>query len=246
MTIYTVFPNAPITEALIDIRVELPERITLQDLEAFHNIVKARFPDKKERISYKADFKVSPKGSTVEVPPSKPDGYLFHSSAENKIVQARLDGFTFNKLKPYENWDIFRTEARQLWDEYFKIANPVKITRIALRYINRIEIPLPFKTFKEYVLTIPEIAPTLPQDLAQFFMQLSIPNRDIEATAVINQTMEMPANQRLPLIFDIDVFREVTYSDNREEMWGEFEKLRKYKNALFFESITDKTKELFK
>jgi len=246
VTSYTVFPHAPITEALLDIRAELPERVTLQDLETFHVNLKDRFPDKQQRMSYRADFKLSPEGSSVDAPPSKPDGFLFHSPIEKKIVQARLDGFTFNKLKPYESWEVFRLEARQLWNEYFKIAHPVKVTRIALRYINRIEIPLPFKTFKEYVLTTPDIAPALPQGLAQFFMQLVIPNQDTEATAVINQTMETPTDQRLPLIFDIDVFREVVYVDNKEEMWAEIEKLRKFKNDIFFNSITEKTMELFK
>jgi len=29
-------------------------------------------------------------------------------------------------------------------------------------------------------------------------------------------------------------------------MWKEFEKLRKFKNDIFFNSITEKTKELFR
>lgn len=244
---YTVFPNAPITEALLDIRVVLPEGITLAKLETFQDLVKERFPEKQERIFIKAGFKLSREG--IETSPSSggPDGYLFRSSVEKKIVQARLDGFTFNKLKPYENWEVFSSEARELWDLYFQLTSPIKITRIALRYINRIEIPLPMKDFKEYILTVPEIAPKLPQGLANFFMRLEIPNPDIEAIAIITQTMEnLTEDQRLPLIFDIDVFQNKTYSDNKTEMWEEFEKLRLFKNDLFFNSITKKTEELFK
>lgn len=244
---YTVFPNAPITEALLDIRVELPEDVTLARLEVFHDFVKDNFPEKQERISFTSGFKLSQEGPQPLSTSGGPDGYLFRSPTVGKIVQARLDGFTFNKLKPYENWKVFRSEARELWNQYFQITDPIKITRIALRYINKIEIPLPIKDLKEYILTTPEIAPKLPQGLAYFFMRLDIPNPDTGATAIITQTMENPTeNQRLPLIFDIDVFQNTTYIGNKTEIWEEFEKLRSFKNDLFFNSITEKAKELFK
>lgn len=242
-----MFPNAPITEALLDIRVQLPPEIDLDKLKTFHESIKERFPQKQERISIQASFKFSPEGSASLPPSSKPDGYLFRSTTENKVVQARLDGFTFNKLKPYQTWESFRTEAHELWDLYLKIANPIKVVRIALRYINRIEIPLPMNEFKDYILTVPEIAPNIPQALSQFFMNLVITKPEIEATAIINQTMENPTPaQRLPYIFDIEVWKETFYEGDKKEMWDEFEKLKKFENDIFFNSITDKTKELFK
>jgi len=188
----TVFPNAPITEALLDIQVKLPKDVNLELLETFHDQgdVKEIYPEKSPRELYKASVKLSAKGSASLLPTTGgPDGYFFQTSNKEKVVQARLDGYTFNKLKPYESWEAFRSEARDLWDIYSQITNPVKITRIALRYINRIEIPLPMKDFKEYILTAPEIAPKLPQALANFFMRLDIPNPDIQANALITLTM---------------------------------------------------------
>ena len=227
MNEYTVFLNAPITEAILDIRVQLPEGIDLDKLKTFHEPIKERFPQKQERIFMQAGFKFSPEGPATLPPSSKPDGYLFRSMTENKVVQARLDGFTFNKLKPYEKWELFRDEGRALWDSYCNIAKPIKVIRIALRYINRIELPLSIKDFKEYILTTPEIAPKLPQGLAHFFMQLVIPNHEIGATATITQTIENPlpaATHKFPYIFDIDVWKETLYEGNKQEMWDEFEK----------------------
>ena len=103
------------------------------------------------------------------------------------------------------------------------------------------------KDFKDYILTVPEIAPNVPQALAHFFMRLVIPNPEIQATAVIVETMETPIdNQRLSLILDIDVWRETVYENNQPEMWDDFERLRVFKNNIFFNSITEKTKELFR
>lgn len=248
MNEYTVFPNAPITEALLDIRVQLPEEVDIKKLETFHDSIKKRFPEKKQRRSVAVKIPILPESASSTLPVAGgPDGYLFRSPNENKIVQARLDGFTFNKLKPYENWKTFCSEANIFWDMYLKKFNPKKITRIALRYINRIEVSLPIKDFKEYILTNPEVAPKLPQSLSHFFMQIIMPKPEIEANAIITQTMDKPTeSQRLPLILDIDVFKEAVYVDNKEKIWKDFENLRVFKNEIFFNSITEKTKELFK
>jgi uncharacterized protein (TIGR04255 family) len=196
---YTIFPNAPIVEAILDIRVELPKDATLDTLEMFYDTIKMRYPEKQHRTVFSAGIRFDRNGASVEKPEASQAGYLFRSPVE-KVVQSRLNGFSFNKLKPYSDWNAFRSEGRELWEIYVKIAKPLKITRIALRYINRIEIPLPLKDFKEYILTVPEVAPELPQALAHFFMRLVIPKPDIEAVAVINQTMEAPepGGQRLP------------------------------------------------
>jgi uncharacterized protein (TIGR04255 family) len=246
---YPVFPNAPITEALLDIRVQLPEDITLQTLETFNYPIKESFSDKQLKVSYQAEIKFSPKGvdSEISSPSGRPEGYLFRSASENKIVQARLDGFTFNKLKPYENWEKLKSEARNLWGLYLKLARPIKITRIALRYINRIEIPLPMEEFKDYILTVPDSPSDLPLKVDHFFMSINCFNDVIQAKAVVNETIEaITADNKLPLIFDIDVYRATNYEGNSDEIWEEFAKLRAFKNDIFFKSITKKTQELFK
>lgn len=247
MSDYTVFPNAPITEAVIDIKTQLPEETDLKRLESFHDHIKERFPEKQEQRFIKAGFKLSQKDTPITLPTKTgTQGYLFRSLKEKKVVQSKIDGFAFNKLKPYENWESFRSEGRELWELYSETVNPIKVIRIGLRYINRIEVPLPFNDFSDYLFTNPQIAPNLPQAVSHFFMRLEVPNPDIEATAIITQTMDKPTTaQRLPLILDIDVFRITEYLGKAEDMWEAFEKLRDFKNDIFFNSVTEKAKELF-
>ena len=244
---YPTFPNAPIVEAILDIQVDLPEGVTLEQVDSFQQHVKERFPEREERSKGEALLKFSEQGPSLEAASSNLIGYLYRSKSTGKIAQARLDGFTFNKLKPYEDWDAIRSESQELWDIYRGIVRPLRIKRIALRYINRIELPLPFKDFKDYILTIPEIAPVLPQALEHFLMRLVIPNPEIGATAVINEVMEdQTEQQRLPLILDIDVFKITSYQEDSNAIWEDFERLRSFKNEIFFNSITEKTKELFR
>jgi uncharacterized protein (TIGR04255 family) len=107
---------------------------------------------------------------------------------------------------------------------------------------------LPFGDFKEYILTTPEIASGIPQGLAQFFMQLVIPNADKQATAVVTETIEKTDDKSkvLPLIFDIDVSRNIILESKSDEIWNIMDNLRNFKNKIFMNSLTEKTKELFK
>ncbi len=242
------FLNPPIVEALIDIRVELPAEINLETIAQFHQKVKDQFPDKQNRMCWKSDFQLKP-GTVPEVSTLSegPDGYLFYPPDKSKIVQARLDGFTFNKLRPYQKWGLFRDEAKKLWEHYLEIAKPQQITRLAVRYINRIELPFPFGQLREYILTGLEIAPDLPQGMSQFLMQMVIPNAG--AQAVITETIEPPIVKNnvevLPLIFDIDVIKNIILSPTDPNLWANFEELRKFKNEIFLKSLTEKTKALF-
>lgn len=237
--------KAPITEALLDIKVKLPPEIDLARLSTFQDAIREHYPTRRERSSWEALFQIKPGEAPEAIPPRvRVDGYLFLSKDGRQIVQARLDGFTFNRLKPYDKWESFRDEATQHWKRYRQIAAPEVVSRVALRYINRLEIPLPMKDFREYILTTPEIAPKLPQGLAGFFMRLVIPDQKSNSVAIVTQTMEDLQEQVLPLIFDIDVFREAAFDVNGDEMWKALEELRNYKNEIFFNSITPRTREL--
>lgn len=244
------FPNAPITEAVLDIRVEKVGKIDLSALLDFHSPIKDLFPNKQERRKFESgvQFKIGTLPQFSASSSSVVEGYLFKNMDGNKIVQATISGFSFNKLKPYDNWESFRDEAKSLWEEYKKIVKPDKITRLALRYINVINIPLPLRKFQDYFLTFPDIAKGIPQSISNYFMKLEIPNPDISAHSIVIQAFNRVDEKAkvLPLIFDIDVFRAIELDANAQEIWKIMEDLRHFKNNIFLKSLTRRTKELFK
>ena len=165
--------------------------------------------------------------------------------------QVRPGGFTFSRLAPYQSWEPFRDEARRLWEITRTVVKPGTYTRVALRYVNRLELPLPFSDFKEYLLTVPEVAPTLPQALSTFFMQLQIPQVDIQAMLILNQQLLPQVLQGTqpvvaPVLLDIDLFKEIDLPQNEEGMWNLLETLHFKKNATFEGCITDKTRALIR
>ncbi len=243
---WPILPRAPITEALIDIRVQLPADVGIETFAQLHDDVREGYPTRDERRSAQAAFHVDPnQGVQMDTTPPNIDGYIFRSDDGTQVFQARLDGFTFSRLHPYESWQQLRDEAERLWCIYERHAKPVSITRLALRYINRIRIPLPAGELKQWLLTAPDIAPSLPQSLEGYFMQLVIPFEEHGVRAIVNQTIEAAQDEVLPLILDIDAFKDVGWRDARN-LWNELEILRDVKNRVFFGTITQETEALFK
>ena len=66
-------------------------------------------------------------------------GLRCESADKLQIAQFNRDGFSFSRLKPYQNWELFHQEGQRLWGLYNEIAQPSEIQRIGLRFINRIE-----------------------------------------------------------------------------------------------------------
>ncbi len=250
MTDYPVFANAPIVEALIDIQVDLPPEVTLSDLAKFQDSVKDRFPIRREQsmmqFQFAAQVGIEPQISQS----SGVTGYLFLSSERepSKAVQARLNGYTFSKFKPYNSWAEFRNEALELWSLYRSITNPVRIRRLGLRTINRIEIPIPFERFEQYLLTLPKIAPGIDGGISEFLVRFVMPQTESDEVAIvtIGTDATQTANQKLPVLFDIDVYNEAVFDPSSSDPWDRLERLRGIKNTIFFKSITPDTMELFK
>ena len=146
--------NAPILEAILDIKAALPAGTRLERLATMHGAISDRYPKRRTRKRIEGVLDIKSEGD-VRLTRSAPteDGYMFHSQDGKRIVQARLDGFTFNQLKPYETWEKLRDEAKEHWALYLDIARPESVNRIALRFINRMELPLPFDDFKDFFNT---------------------------------------------------------------------------------------------
>jgi uncharacterized protein (TIGR04255 family) len=243
---YPVLRNAPITEALIDIRVAGVTGSVVEGLASFRDAFPSRFPEKRSRSSVATTINFDQKAPpTLTAKGPNTDGYIFTSPAENLVAQVRTDGFTLSKLKPYDSWKTFCPQFVALWRRYLEVAQPAKITRVALRYVNRIVVPTG-KDLKGFILTGPEIAPKLPQDLPAFLMRLVLPSQNGEI-AIVTETFEPSLDlHSVPLIFDIDVFREIELGLEDPALWQTIKGLRSYKNQIFFNSITPTALEVFK
>ncbi len=243
------FARAPIVEAALVVNATMKNQVDQEKLASFQERLESRYPGKQVRMSWSGQWQFRPDTPPVAKTATEGAvGYLFTSPDGKQIVQARKDGFAFSRLQPYQDWKTFRREAADLWTRYVAHIQPHKIERIALRYINRIELPLPLHDLKDYVLTGPELAPGIPQKLSTFFFRAIVPLEQDGAFASITETIAEDDTSKgvLPLILDIDVFRMGAFPLQVEKLFPYFDGLRNLKNLLFFNTLTDKTKALFR
>lgn len=248
MSEYPILNNDPITEAILDIQTTLPQGYDFKQLESIYEGIKNEFPKKQIAIKYEAliEFKGEQKPSSKFK--KEENGFLFTSNDTKKILQLRLDGFTFNKIKSYDNWESFKGEAKHYWDIYTKLTEPLKIKRIALRYINRIEIPEGQPDLREYIVMLPNIPDNIPQTYSDFFLRMALYDQDTKNRVNIIETIDNKAQTEsmVPFILDIDVFKNEDLGiSNDKKLWQFFDEIRGLKNDIFFNIITNKCKALF-
>lgn len=235
----------PIKEAIFDLRIDKLKEPSIINLENIHSFILNKYPKKIKQISYSKKIGVYLNKKIREETNQEVRGFLFSNKEDNRKVQIQLDGFTFNMLSPYSEWEQFSKEALRLWKIYKKNLEPSNIIRIALRYINRIDIPLKNLQFQDYITNIPSIPKGLPQTFRNFFTQIEVPLKD-ERNVIITETIDKPEKEKLPFILDIDVYKNRMIEKKIGTIHSEFEILREIKNITFEDCITEKTRRLFK
>lgn len=244
------FQNAPIREALIDIRLGGENAPSVEDLSRFVDAIKSIYPAAKKigeiRAEFRSDFGDIDNPKISHSSSSQPLGYQCISIDQKQIVQPRINGFTFSRLRPYESWSTFKSEARRLFEMYCSFFGQRIIQRVAIRTINRLDIPNSDVDLKDWLRTGPEISPALPQGLMGFFMQIQQPYEDIKSICVINEALESPsATDSLAVILDIDLYRTIEIPQNPDLFWDLLDAMRIKKNEIFLGCITNKMRETF-
>ncbi len=235
------YNKAPIIEASIDLRVILPERT---DLSKVNKLIKNDYPREEAIDNNTTTIRLEKQHTTVSTAHQN-IGYKLSAADGKFIAQIKNNGFTFNILENYKNWEDFHAEANRIWKIYCEELAPIRVSRVALRYINRIDIPASKFNLEEYFNTYPHVFKNNTADLSALFMQVQIPQSE-GGIAILNQTATNPPSPGYTsILLDIDVFDLKNFKPNDKELWERIELLRKQKNIIFEESITDKTRELF-
>lgn len=248
MAEYKEIINTPISEALLDIKVKLPKSFEIENFNAVEKRLSKKYPTIESQKFFRGIHKIIDGEHQAITEDEGINGYLYKTEDKKDIVQFKRDGFTFNRLQPYTSWDYLIEETKRLWPIYKEYANPEAITRIAVRYINHIKIPLPIKDFSEYLNVPPYIPEDLPQSVLSFLNRITLDGFDDDIRANITQSLKSdPQDLKniIVILLDIDVYKVVNSQIENDEIWECFKKLRKIKNEIFFKYITEKTVRLF-
>lgn len=238
--------NPPIVEALVDIRAAVSA--SPEAFEAVARELQSTYPTRKIRRGVKAEFRVE-EGRLI--PPTAEDlgfqGVMLYSESGQALVQFRPDGFTFNNLKSYLGGDMLLVEALRLWSLFSDRLHPTAVTRVALRYINQLNLPYRHNDdFAKYLTAAPSTPAGAPQSVSEFLSRVVAYDSEASATIVTTQQLTTPDPSGFPLVvIDVDAFCMGEFPTDAQALRATLDTLRTLKNRTFFSLLTDAAVELF-
>jgi uncharacterized protein (TIGR04255 family) len=236
--------RAPIHEALIDIQFIPVEGIDIGGIAAeFASGQSASVADLfLTMFELKVDKDVLPQAATV----ADAVGKRVDIPSKHQVLQFRNSGFTFSRLAPYETWEEMSSAALFAWEFFSSRLGAFHIDRVAVRYVNVLQLPLPIETFDLYLTSAPRVPNGLQQGISAFLTRIVCPQGN--NVVIITQSLEGEINDgtALKVILDIDVSHECKLdSKDTTALKAVLDRLRACKNEAFFAYLTNEALEMY-
>jgi uncharacterized protein (TIGR04255 family) len=245
---YPYLPRAPIMEAVVDWRVKLPATLDISKLKQAGESLGPKYHFAHEERHFQFGIKNIAPGTEAELSTRElgTRGYRFHSEDDLEIAILSRDGFSFSRMKPYTKWETVFSEAERLWSVYRSVCQPEEVSRIAVRYINRILFPLPID-FGKYLAAPPAVPSGAPPVIASLLSRLVLQDPPTGILTNVTQVIEgVPEEGGLPFILDIDAYIVKSMQPDANEVTSRFSALREMKNRVFFATLTNAAIDMFR
>jgi uncharacterized protein (TIGR04255 family) len=205
---HPTYRNPTIVEAILEVQYTLaPERPWNPDAHnQFFTLIRDEFPHFEPVPEVSLQILLSSALPSPAQPAQAAGARMrFLTADRTRVVQLSGNAFSFSMLRPYTGWNQMRAGILKHWPQAHDVVKPATITRIGLRYINRI----PRTTVNQkagYWLKASDFVPQAVLDserpfLARVEAQLSTHRRAL--VSMIDDTSKMP-DQHGAVVFDID------------------------------------------
>jgi len=236
------YKRPPVVEAVVEVRVG---GAPLDDkaMEKLSKRFSKRYPAP-HQPSNNVDVELS--GTTLLVT-QKNLGFKILSTDGGFTVNVGRNALGTSKNAPYGGWDEFIVEVRNNWSDWEKVVGWNDVTRIGVRYINRIDIPFSragITRLEEYFCFTVDMPESL-GSLTNFAINAEIATTERIKVVINHAKTPSPLVQTNSFLLDLDMAIEQDLPNSEKALWESIEGLRSVKNTVFEACITDKTRELF-
>ena len=240
-----LYKRPPITEAVIEFRVEdaLSRKVVDQIKDRF--LVDYPAPPQQAVL---VNVQIENEAATAKLQ-RKFNAYKLTSGDGTAVVSLGSQVIATSRFAPYPGWEPFVAEAKRNWDKWKGIAGYRKVTRIGVRYINRIDVPNPKGdpiTFSDYLRFFPTVPDFGQLPMESFAINTSAPLQADDCMLILNaSTAPSPLVKAVSFILDIDVSKSANVPQNEDAIWKFVNQVRELKNRIFEASISDQARRLF-
>jgi uncharacterized protein (TIGR04255 family) len=241
-----IYKDPPIIEALCEFRFvpDQPWDWTIPGL--FYREVESEFPIRREFDPFPVSFQVEGQEASIQNVASNVERMQFVRQDEGALIQIGPNVVAVNHLKPYSSWENFKQMIDRALNVYRKVASPQAISRIGLRYINRLEFPgLQSVDIDRFLLAAPAVPSTVPQTFTSWLQRVEIPFEQANGLLALHSgSARSEGQQNVAFLLDLDFITlqaELVKLDSAME-WAE--KAHDEIEKTFEACITDETRKL--
>lgn len=180
----------------------------------------------------------------------QPNGFRLNTDDQADVALIFPNGLATARLTPYPGWEAFRDRARANWIEWRRASGVRQPTRIGVRYVNRIDVPIEggqigLAKYLEFRPLVPDITGQRP--FTGYMQQVTVPTDNPPWSATITSAVVTPPPllNHVSLLLDIDLFRTTDIPADDGALWKIVDDARPLKNRIFESCITNETRKLF-
>lgn len=240
------YPHAPITEAVIEIKFKSPLDST--DVDKVSDKFISYYPQ--HQIIQALNVNVKLPDSQPAPPTAEVDQRLGHRRSSVDMTELLLlwrSSFVISQLAPYPGWDAFYKRFERDWAIWKRVMGFQEISRIGVRYVNRIDIPVsgPVLEQEEFLNVYPKL-PDILGPMNAYAVQAVLSIKDIGCKLTLNSAVvPSPILDHASFLFDQDIAREIDPPQSDDAISGLLNEIRIRKNKVFETCITDRARALF-
>lgn len=242
-----VYARPPITEAVIGVTFSSPMDST--QLASVTNAFKKNYPHKQDVTAFddlSLVFNAKDAGGNKANVKLK-HGHRFSTDDQTQLIVLWPNSFTLSQLAPYQGWGNFIKRFERDWGALKRILGFQQISRVGVRYINRIDIPATADVVEhELFLNIYPKMPDILNPLDAYAIQASVTLKDINCQLTINTaSVPSPILGHVSFVIDTDIFSEQNPPQSDIDLIKLLNNIRAKKNQVFEACISQPARSLF-
>lgn len=242
------YPFPPITEAVIEFVFE--NEVEYKVLEKLSTKLAARYPNENMEIGRSIEIAIDESGKLdpQAVKVEEDDRLIRRSNEdENEVLILAKDRMVVSRFPVYDGWESLIQRAKDDWSEAKSLWGYRKISRIGVRFINRIDLPFedgeisPSKYFNIYFTFPREFGP---MGASSWRSEHSV--EELKAILILTVArVDSPLPKHMALALDIDLVKTLDPPQKDGDIFSYLEQARIFKNMVFEKSITEETRKKF-
>jgi len=242
MALVPPYPRPPITEAVVEL--QLATGLSQGELERLRERQKTRYTTIETVENIQLNFQPTSIATDRSLV-----GFKMTSKNAVDLIMIQQRNLSSVRLAPYVGWEYLFAKVVENYELFKKVIGRREISRIGVRFVNRIDIPLTKiqgRDLYEFVKVGVSVPHGLAQSVGEYYINATFIDKETGMSVRIQGGTLVPAIlEHASILLDIDVFIDKTIPKREDEFWIKLNEMRVTKNRVFELSITDEARRLF-